>query len=352
VNETAPAPDPSLDPRPRRRLTKLALQAAQPLSALLELTYRCNWRCVFCYNPRHHDRLALSAAEWSTVLDDLRALGTLNVTVTGGEPLARPDTLEILAAVRARKMAFRLFTNGALVTRETAARLAELHPVAVELSLHGATAGTHDAATQTPGSFEALFRGLNLLLEQGLPTLVKTPLTRLNEHELDAMSALVEGRGLSYHVDPTITPRDDGDLSPQAFRASPEGMERLYRRVAARGPLPSSHREAGGVNCGLGRTTLAVDPEGNVYPCPQWRWSTLGNVRETRLLDLWAGSPVRQEAAAVARQANDRLLAEGGTLASFPFCPALAAERTGDPLGIDPLVRAQAEAVERVRLGA
>ena len=55
-------------------LQQRALRAAQPLSALLELTYACNWRCVFCYNPRHHDRQGLDAAEWAAVLDDLRPL--------------------------------------------------------------------------------------------------------------------------------------------------------------------------------------------------------------------------------------------------------------------------------------
>ena len=331
------------------RLNRRALKAAQPLAALVELTYRCNWRCVFCYNPRHHDRHGLDAVEWSEVIADLRELGTLNITVTGGEPLAHPQALEILAAIREQALTFRLFTNGALVTHAVAARLFTLKPVAVELSLHGSNAALHDAATATPGSFDAMMRGLDRLVEKGVPVLLKTPLTRLNEHDLDAMIGLVEARGLPYTVDPTITPRDDGDLSPLAFRASPEGTEQLYRRVAPLGKLPTARREAGGVNCGLGRTTVAVDPEGNVYPCPQWRKTALGNVRETRLRDLWHPSPERQKAAAVAIAANDRMLAEGGALADFPFCPAVALERSGDPLHIDDLTRTQAEIAERVR---
>ena len=57
---------------PSARLKQVALERAQPLAASLELTYRCNWRCVFCYNPRHHDRRGLSGAEWLGVLDGLR----------------------------------------------------------------------------------------------------------------------------------------------------------------------------------------------------------------------------------------------------------------------------------------
>ena len=49
---------------PSARLKQVALERAQPLAALLELTYACNWRCVFCYNPRHHDLRGLPSAAW------------------------------------------------------------------------------------------------------------------------------------------------------------------------------------------------------------------------------------------------------------------------------------------------
>lgn len=333
-------------------LQERAARAAQPLAALVELTYACNWRCVFCYNPRHHDRKRMSAAEWSLVLDDLRSLGTLNVTVTGGEPLAHPEALEIMAAVRARAMVFRLFTNGALVTDAIAQRLAELHPIAVELSLHGATAETHERTTAAPGSFAAMWAGIGHLRDHGLPVVLKTPLTRLNEAELLDMVALTEREGLPYTIDPTITHKDDGDASPLAFSVSAAGLDRLYSLLAEKGRLPGSNRVAGGLNCGLGRTTLAVDPEGNVYPCPQWRSTSLGNVRETPLRELWHASAVRKEAADVARAANDALLAGGGPMAGFPFCPALALERTGDPVRPDAIHLAQADAVDRARRAA
>jgi hypothetical protein len=65
---------------------------------------------------------------------------------------------------------------------------------------------------------------------------------------------------------------------------------------------------------------------------------------------MWAGSAERLRAADVSRAANDRLVEAGGALASFPFCPALALQHTGDPLQPDAVHRAQAEAAGRVRL--
>lgn len=333
-------------------LKRRALERSIPLAAYLELTYACNWRCVFCYNPRHHDLRRLRLGEWIPVLDDLRALGALTVVLTGGEPLVHPDFLAIARAVRERAFALKLFTNGSLVDEPTAAAIAELLPLAVELSLHGATAATHDATTARPGSFTALWQAIDRLRRHGVPLALKTPLTCLNEGELEALLALARDAGLPLRVDPTLTPRDDGDRGPLRWRASREATAGLMRRLLEAGTLPEERRETGGTNCGLGRLTVAVDPEGNVYPCMQWRHTSLGNVRATPLRRLWGESAERTAAAAAARDANDRLVALGGAAASFPFCPALAMQHTGDPARPDDLFFQQAEIAAELRAEA
>jgi MoaA/NifB/PqqE/SkfB family radical SAM enzyme len=208
-------------------LKQRALARSQPLSVHLEITYACNWRCVFCYNPRHHDRVRLSAAEWDPVLDDLRDLGTLTVTLTGGEPLTHPEFFAIASAVRARRFALRIFTNGALVTDETARRLAALDPLSVEVSLHGADPAVHDGATGRPGSLQALWSGVDRLRAAGLTVVVKTPLTRENENQLETMIALVADRDLPHRIDPVLTARDGGDRSPLRHGATAAGVRRL-----------------------------------------------------------------------------------------------------------------------------
>jgi MoaA/NifB/PqqE/SkfB family radical SAM enzyme len=266
--------------------------------------------------------------------------------------LTHPDFFALAEAVRARAFALKLFSNGSLIDEALADRLAALRPMAVEMSLHGAGAEVHDATTGRPGSFDALWAAVELLERRRVPILLKTPLTRLNEHQLETMVAQVKGRGLSHSVDPTLTPNDTGDPAPLAYAASPAGVERLMRVLLAHDRLPLARRTEGGSNCGLGRMTLAVDPEGNVYPCLQWRQTSLGNVRGTRLRELWRAAPERQEAADVARAANDALLRRGGAAATFPYCPALAFQRSGDPLTPDPAFLANSAIAERVRQAA
>ena len=180
--------------------------------------------------------------------------------------------------------------------------------------------------------------------------MLKTPLTCLNEAETDGIRRIAEERAVPWRFDPVLTPRDDGDTGPLAYRASSGAVERMYRLLKEVGRLPHEERAAGGTNCGLGRSTLAIDPEGNVFPCLQWRRAPLGNVREIPLPSMWAGSAERLFAASVARSANDSLVAAGGALSSFPFCPALALQRTGDPLRVEESHRERATIAERIRL--
>jgi MoaA/NifB/PqqE/SkfB family radical SAM enzyme len=259
----------------------------------------------------------------------------MSVTLTGGEPLSHPEFFDIARAVRARAMAVRIFTNGSLIDDEAAREIAALHPQAVEVSLHGATAATHDRTTGRPGSFDTLWRGIERVQAHKVRLFVKCPLTNWNEHELEGMIALVKGQGLPFHVDPSLTPRDDGDLSPLSYMPSAVAVAWLMRQGEVSHSLKPIQREAGAVNCGLGRLTLAIDPEGNVFPCIQWRQKALGNVREMRLAAMWHSSPERLEVARVAIDANSVMMAAGGPIAEFPFCPAIALQRGGDPLTPD-----------------
>ena len=109
-------------------------------SVLVELTYRCNLDCVFCYNDLGAGGDRLSTEEWIRFFEDLRAMEVLNLTLSGGEPLAHPDFMRL--GRRARDLGFvvRVKSNGHALGPEVARRLKdEVDPYVVEVSLHGAT---------------------------------------------------------------------------------------------------------------------------------------------------------------------------------------------------------------------
>ena len=238
------------------------------------------------------------------------------------------------------------------MTEPLAEEIAALRPLAVELSLHGATAATHDRATATPGSFDALLRGLDRLLARKVAVVLKTPLTRLNEAEMDGMRRIADERGVPWRIDPVLTPRDDGDAGPLAVPGlAGGGVAGCSGSSRPSASCPHEERAKGGTNCGLGRTTIAVDPEGNVFPCLQWRRAPLGQrARDPAPVDVGGldRAPLRRRPWPAPR--TTPWSTAGGALASFPFCPALALQHTGDPLRPDESHVEQAEAAERVRL--
>src|SRR4051812_17139184 len=243
-------------------------------SVLLELTYRCNLDCFFCYNDLSLKGEPLSREQYFRLLADLREMEVMNLTLSGGEPLAHPDFLALGARARELGFVVRIKSNGHALRGELARRIRdEIDPFLIEVSLHGATAAVHDRQTRVPGSFERLLANLAELRTLGLRVKLNSTLTAWNEGEIEAMFTLADALGLRLQVDPEVTPRDDGGREPLAVAPSPEGVLRLFRlqfergRAAAAGNPPEVARggDDGTVptpvhkHCGAGSSGLAVD---------------------------------------------------------------------------------------------
>jgi mycofactocin biosynthetic radical S-adenosylmethionine protein MftC len=320
------------------------------LAVMLELTYRCNLDCVFCYNDLGAKGEPLSLAQYRSLLDELAAMEVLHLTLTGGEPLAHPDFFAIGSHARERGFVVRVKSNGHALRGGLARRLREeVDPFVVDLSLHGANVASHDRQTRVPGSFERLLANIPELQALGLRLKLNATLTRWNEDEIGGMFAIADGFELPLTVNPIVSPRDDGDRSPLALDASLEGKLRFYRladeRASARAGRGEAQREergaamdeelAGapeGYNCGAGTGGLTIDPYGNVLPCVQWR-RPVGSLHEASLGEIWRGS----QRLAEVRRVNARAGADGPARAAEGFhghCMGLSELTTGDPLAL------------------
>ena len=312
------------------------------LSVLLELTYRCNLDCFFCYNDLGLRGDPLTADDYRRLLDDLRDLQVMVLVLSGGEPLASPAFWPLGARARELGFVVRIKSNGHALTRNIAARIKdEIDPYVVEVSLHGARAATHDRQTRVPGSFDKLVANLRAMHGVGLRVKLNSTLTRWNENEIEDMFALADGMELPLSFDPVVTPRDNGDRTPLELSASTEPLKRLYTILGNRRPDRAMshdvHRAAPGqrgrMNCGTGSATLAVDPFGSVYPCIQWR-RPLGNLHRQSIKEIWCHSPALAEVRRLNVEAGRRVDRLGPEASDMGFCLGLAEELTGDPLGI------------------
>ena len=328
---------------PMTTLMERAYDEARPMTVQLELTYKCNLLCSFCYNSPL-GRQELTGDQWIPALDKLKQAGTFTITLTGGEPMCHRDFFDIAQGVRDRGFVLKTYTNGVLLAdRRKAERYAVLAPFATEISLHGADASTHDRLTGIRGSFDKLLVALGHLSELDVKVTLKTPITRLNQKQLPGIEELGARYGYLVTFDTNIVPTDDGDLSPLSLAASTEFMASFFVEQARNGRRGLERRpvEKMKQNCGVGRTTMAINPYGDIFPCMAWR-RRLGNIVEVAdLKELWHGG--ESENLSYVRKVADEVpkatLAphEEGGFATF--CPAVAEKETGNPYSFYPAAR-------------
>ena len=324
---------------------------ARPMSAQWELTFKCNHLCGFCYNAPTGQR-ELATAEIKRGLEKIADFGVLYLTLTGGEPMVRPDFFEICEYGRHLGFALRIYTNGYLLDEARTKRLKDVHTFEVEVSIHGAKAETHDRLTGIRGSFDKVIAGLANLRKHKIKTNLKCPITHLNQDELWGVWEIAKEYGASIAFDPVITPRDDGDKGPLGMAATKEFLVRFFsdefKEIRYGRDVTKRDDSVVRTNCGTGRTSFTIDPYGNIFPCVQWRrkWANIKEVDS--LTEIWKTSEVLQHVRWAAVQITQTTLKEKESGAFCSFCPGVAELQTGSPFMMYP----QAEIVAEARLSA
>ena len=157
----------------------------------LELTERCNNNCIHCDINLPADDLTVKKKELSTeeikgILKEAVFLGCMTVRFTGGEPLLREDFQELYIFSRKLGLKVILFTNATLITPHLVELFSKIPPLEkIEVTVYGLKKSSYEGATRVDGSFAAAWRGINLLLEQKIPFVVKTALLPSNKDEID-----------------------------------------------------------------------------------------------------------------------------------------------------------------------
>lgn len=298
-----------------------------PLTVHLDLTWRCNARCIHCYLPDHGDG-EMTTAQVLRLIEELAGAGTLFLLISGGEALLRSDLFEIVERARALSFAVVLKTNGALIDDQAAARLAGLNLYRVDVSLYSHRAEVHDAVTRLPGSWQRSVRAIQRLTAAGLKVRVVNVLMKANTGHAAAVHGLARSFGASYALDPTVTPRLDGDrtvtslgLDLDALRSalSEPFLAGVVRDWCEADGLPRAVRD--GLLCSAGHYSCYVSPRGELFPCIQLPLPC-GNVCQPGFKQAWGSQNME---AIRALRLDDLKDCQGcALLAACTRCPGLA----------------------------
>jgi pyrroloquinoline quinone biosynthesis protein E len=282
-------------------------EAPRPYTLVAELTYRCPLRCAYCSNPVHLDAMdaELDAAAWGRVFGEAEALGVMQVNLTGGEPLLRPDLESIVRAARDRDLYTTLITSGIPSDRSALARLRDAGMEGVQLSIQDVDGG---AASRIAG-VDALARKrevAGIIRELGLPLTVNIVLHRANLPRLPDMIAMAEELGadrlelahvqyLGWALVNRAILLPSAAMIAEARATVSEARARLEGRMEIAAVLPDyfSDRPRACMD-GWGRRYMVVAPDGRVMPCHAAHTLpglAFDNVKTRALADIWRTAP-------------------------------------------------------------
>jgi 12,18-didecarboxysiroheme deacetylase len=317
--------DPLRYGRDSRTLPSHLLQFSQDKKPVVvwNVGRRCNLHCRHCYSgsqDRNYEG-ELGTAEGHELIDDLAGFGVPVILFSGGEPLLRPDILELIAHARERGVRAVLSTNGTLITPAMARRLRELNLSYAGISLDGLEP-THDRFRGLKGAFRQALAGLRNCREAGLKVGLRFTINRGNAGEIPGIFELLRKESIPrvcfYHL--VYAGRGSRLIEEDLDHAETRGvMDRimeltrqlheageakevltvdnhadgvyLYLRLKREDPARAASvlellRMNGGNSCGQGIGCVSWD--GSVHADQFWRHHSFGNVRAKPFSAIWA----------------------------------------------------------------
>ncbi|MDH7598946.1 MAG: radical SAM protein [Sedimentisphaerales bacterium] len=300
-------------------------------------TNRCNLYCAHCYSNAGQPSDELDTYQAKDLLLQLKQANCPVVLFSGGEPLLRPDILDLLAYARQIGLPAALSTNGTLIDRSLARELAAVGTRYVGISIDG-PAQIHDRFRQQTGSFDMAVAGIQSCMARGIRVGIRCTITTHNIDHVFAIFTLARqlgvGRICFYHLvhcgragtqdqpgpDQTRSALDQvinrtADLADRLDEVltvgnHADGPYLLIRMLKEGSPHLSTAwaclRQAGGNRSGIG--IACIGPDGSVYPDQFWRNYCLGKITQEPFSVIWYDNkdPVLGLIRDKARSANAR----------------------------------------------
>lgn len=263
---------PLLTARLVRAVLQTKLTGRAPLRYVdFSINHACNLRCAHCFAKalQAPDRPTMTVEDYGRVARECMALGTVNFSFQGGEPLLCPDLPRIIAACRPARNVISVTTNGTLLSAE---RVRELRAMGVDIltvSLDSSLAAEHDAFRGVPGSQAKTLAGIDLALAAGLHVTIGTVVTAANLRSAGIQGLIdyaTRKRLLLYCILPVPAGNWKANLDILLSDADMDYLAAITRR----NPYIRTDLQAnlGPTGCGAAKEILYLTPHGDVLPCP------------------------------------------------------------------------------------
>lgn len=277
--------------------------APRPFSLLAEITHRCPLHCPYCSNPLQLVSQAgeLTTRDWKRVLAEAAELGVLHVGFSGGEPLQRPDLVELVASARGAGFYSNLITSSLGLSRQRAEELKRAGLDSIQISFQSNEAELADRIAGTSAHSRKL-QAAQMVRELGFPLTVNVVLHRGNIDRLEEIISLAETLG-AERLELANTQyygwafKNRAALLPtrsqvdEAVKIATAAKKRMLGRMEVLFVIPDYYSDRP-KPCmhGWGQKHLTVNPAGEVLPCPtahEIKGLRFDNVLEKSLAWIW-----------------------------------------------------------------
>lgn len=260
-----------------------------PINGGFELTPYCNLACKMCYVKETAPGLpVMDRNAWLDIARQAADAGTMFVALSGGEPLLHPDFRQIYSGLKKLGMVVTINTNATLIDEEMADFLAKDMPRRVNVTLYGASEEVYERLCGNGKAFEKAIRGIEWMLERGIPVKINITPTTINYPDLDDMLEICKKHGLPVEMALYVfEPIRKQQPEQQLYRLSPEQIAIAHERwdryvyseegMAARSAYAAKalkvfdeSRKTEGlvpIRCSAGTTGYTICWDGKMVPC-------------------------------------------------------------------------------------
>lgn len=280
-------------------LEKYFSKNPQLINFQIELTNKCNEKCIHCYIP-HKDKLYnISDELYYNTIKQLKDIGIIILSLSGGEPMLHPNFLKFLKDTQDNGFYIKIFTNLTLLN-EDIIELMKNNQISVYVSLYSMNKINHDAITQVKGSFNKTKSNILKLVKNNIPVYINCPIMDYNKNDYNKVYQWAKSLNLEVRVDYDIMARCDMTTDNLEHRLKTEEMENIINSILDNNKENQKQSVSYELNkdidfnserqlCGACITSCCMDAKGNIYPCTGWNYNC-GNLNEKSLKYIWEKS--------------------------------------------------------------
>jgi len=266
----------------------------------IEITSKCNERCVHCYIP-HDDKVSSIEPDlFYDVLKQCKKMRLLHLTLSGGEPMLHKNFCDFLRKCKEYDFSVNVLSNLTLLDDEIIKEMKANPLLGVQVSLYSMNSNIHDEITQMKGSFVKTKNAILKLIENDIPLQISCPIMKQNKDCYDEVIKWANKHKIHAGDDYVIIAKYNHTIQNLSCRLSINEIREVinYRVANDAKYLEQMEKEAdkkkditsNNIVCSICHSSICITDNGNVYPCAGWQDYVVGNIKETSLFDIWNNS--------------------------------------------------------------